>query len=94
MSPWVVATSLAFLGVKARGVAPEVNLRILLMQVMKHAREGIHPDSETQDIHHQNSKAGVSMAPQKGLMTFKMLYYLNIVYCPKEMFYSRHTLFA
>ena len=39
------------------------------MQVMKYTSKGIHSGFETQDRHHQKSKAGVSVAPQKGLMS-------------------------
>ena len=33
--------------------------------------QGIHPGFETQGRHHQKSKTGVSVAPQKGLMSSK-----------------------
>ena len=39
------------------------------MQVMKHTSKGLYPGFETQDRHHQKSKAEVSVAPQKGLMS-------------------------
>ena len=31
----------------------------------RHASEGIHPGFKTQGRHHQNSKTGVSVAPEK-----------------------------
>ena len=40
-------------------------------QVMKHASERIHPGFETQGRCHQNSKIGVSVTPQKGLVSSK-----------------------
>ena len=39
--------------------------------------QGIHPGFETQGKHHQNSKTGVSVAPQKGLMSTKLFF--NII---------------
>ena len=41
---------------------------IRCMQAMKHTCKGIHPGFETQGRHHQRSKTGVSVAPQKKLM--------------------------
>ena len=35
------------------------------------APEGIHPTFETQGRRHQKSKTGVSVAPQKGLVSYK-----------------------
>ena len=54
------------------GVAPEVNLRehttcISPPSVNKAADSGF----ETQRLHHQKYKTGVSVAPQKGLMSYK-----------------------
>ena len=37
----------------------------------KACRKGIHPGFETQGRHHQKSKTGVTVAPQKGLMSSK-----------------------
>ena len=54
---------------RSAGVTPEVNLKILFTQAMKHACEGSHPGFETQGRHHQKSKTGISVAPQKGLMS-------------------------
>ena len=47
------------------GVTPEVNLRILL-----HA--GDDPGFETRESHHQKFKIGVSVTPQKGLLSSKI----------------------
>ena len=41
------------------------------MQVTKHGKRGIHPGFETQGRHHQKSKTGVSVAPQKELVSSK-----------------------
>ena len=41
---------------------------------MKHASEGIHSGFETQGKCHQKSKTGVSMAPQKGLVSYKKIF--------------------
>ena len=50
---------------RSAGVAPEVNFREC---VNKTAHSGL----ETQRRHHQKSKTGVSVVPQKGLMSSKM----------------------
>ena len=55
--------------IQLAGVTPEVNLRIT--QARKHAK-GIHPGFKTLGKHHQKSKTGVSVAPQKGLMPSKI----------------------
>ena len=66
--------STAFLATKElAGVAPEVNLRehiscMPLPSVNKAALSGF----ETQRRHHQKSKTGVPVAPQKGLMSSKI----------------------
>ena len=54
---------------RSAGVAPEVNLR-------NHEahKQGIHPGYETQGRPHQKSKTGVSDAPQKRLMSSKILF--------------------
>ena len=41
------------------------------MQVRKHASEVIHPGFETQSRRYQKSKTGVSVASQKGLVSYK-----------------------
>ena len=55
--------------VQSAGVKPEVNLR--MTQVTKHVK-GIHPGFETQGRRQQKSKTGVSVAPQKELMSSKI----------------------
>ena len=47
--------------------------KILRKEARKHTSEGIHPGFETQGRHHQKSKTGVSVAPQKGLVSYKNL---------------------
>ena len=41
------------------------------MQATNHIEQLIHPGFQTQDRHHEKSKIGVSVAPQKGLMFYK-----------------------
>ena len=53
------------------GVAPEVNLMILLHADDEACKQEIHPGFETHCRHHHNSQPGVSVAPQKRLMPFK-----------------------
>ena len=53
------------------GVAPEVNLGNPLCTRKKAHKLGIHPGFETQVRHHQKSKAGVSVAPRRVLVSFK-----------------------
>ena len=43
-------------------------------QVMKHASHRIHSGFVTQSRHHQKSKTGVSVAPQKGVMSSKKIF--------------------
>ena len=59
------------ISIQSADVAPEVNLRIT--QVRKRT-EGIHPGFETQGRRHQKSKTGLSLAPQKGLMSSKKFF--------------------
>ena len=40
-------------------------------QARKHTSKGIHPGFETQGRRHQKSKIGVSVALQKGLVSYK-----------------------
>ena len=54
---------------RSGGVTPEVNLRNSLHTGDKACKWGIHPGFETQGRHHQKSKTGVWVAPQKGLMS-------------------------
>ena len=44
------------------------------MQATKHASKGIHSGFETQGRHHQKSKTGVSVVPEKGLMSSKYFF--------------------
>ena len=54
------------------GVAPEVNLREFVTHMpLPSVNKAAHSGFETQRRHHQKSKKGVSMAPQKGLMSSK-----------------------
>ena len=50
-------------------VAPEVNFREYISSVIKSAHSGC----ETQRRRHQKSKTGVSVAPEKGLVSSKFL---------------------
>ena len=50
---------------KSGGVAPEVNLGNPLRAGDEACERWIHHDFETQVIRHQNSKTGVSVAPEK-----------------------------
>ena len=54
---------------KSAVAAPEMNLRNLLHAVNKAGKRGIHSGFGTQRRCHQSSKQGVSVAPQKGLMS-------------------------
>ena len=58
---------------RSAGVAPEVNLRNLLCAGKIARKPGIHPGFGTQGRHHQKSKTGVSVAPQKGLKFSKKI---------------------
>ena len=54
------------------GVTPKVNLRECVIHMpLLSVNKAVHSDFETQRRHHQKSKAGVSVAPQKGLMSYK-----------------------
>ena len=51
------------------GVAPEMNIReCVTCMPPPSVNKTAHSGFETQRRHHQRSKTGVSMAPQKGLM--------------------------
>ena len=50
----------------------DVNLRNSLYAGRKARKRGIHPGFETQGRRYQKSKTGVSVAPQKGLMSSKI----------------------
>ena len=56
---------------RSAGVTPEVNLRNPLHAGEKTHKQGIHPGFETQGRHHQKFKTGVSVAPQKELVSSK-----------------------
>ena len=59
---------------RTAGVAPEVNLWNPLLHAGEEAcKREIYPGFETQGSCYQNSKTGVSVAPQKGLMFSKHL---------------------
>ena len=53
------------------GVKPEVNLGETCTPPSS-ANKAAHSGFETQRRHHQKSKTGVSVAPQKGLMSSKI----------------------
>ena len=56
------------------GVAPEVNLRERMSCIPPLSSDkAAHSCFETQRRHHQMSKTGVSLAPQKELMSSKIL---------------------
>ena len=54
-------------------VASKVNLRNLLNAVDQACNQGIHPDLETQGRYHQESKTGLPVASQKGLVSSNFL---------------------
>ena len=56
---------------KLAGGAPEMNVRNPLHAGVEAYKWGIHSGFETTGRLHQKSKAGVSEAPQRGLMYFK-----------------------
>ena len=57
------------------GVAPEVNLREQVTHTpLPSAHKAAHHGFGTQRRHHQKSKTGVSVAPQKGLMSSKFIF--------------------
>ena len=59
----------AMLAVKRwTGVTPEMNLSNIYHMPLPSAIKAAHSGFEAQRRHHQQSKTGVSMAPQKGLM--------------------------
>ena len=53
------------------GVASEVNLKNPWHTGRETCWQGVHPGFETQGRCHQKSNTGVSVAPQKGLMSLK-----------------------
>ena len=55
---------------RSSGVTPEVNLRKCVTYMPpSSANKAAHLGFETQSRHHQKSKTGVSVTPQKGLMS-------------------------
>ena len=57
------------------GVAPEVNLKEHILHLpLPSANKAAHSGSDTQRRHHQESKIGVSVTPQKGLMFSKYIF--------------------
>ena len=57
---------------RSAGVAPEVNLREHISHMtLPSADKAAHSGFETQGRCHQKPKTGVSVAPQKGLMSSK-----------------------
>ena len=57
---------------RSAGVAPEVNLRQGVTHTpLPNANKAAYSGFETQRRRHQKSKTGVSVAPQKGLMSSK-----------------------
>ena len=63
--------SAAMLAIKRLpGVTPEVSLRECVTHIPPLSMNKVaHSGFETQRSHHQKSKTGVSVAPQKGLMS-------------------------
>ena len=60
------------------GVAPEVNLREHISHMLlPSANKAAHSGFETQRRRHQKTKRGVSVAPQKGLMSSKFFFKKN-----------------
>ena len=56
---------------RSAGVAPEMNLRNLLYAGEEAYKRGIHPSFETRGRCHPKSKTGVSVEPQKRLLSSK-----------------------
>ena len=55
---------------RSAGVTPEMNLRECVTHMpLPSANKAAHSGFETQRICHQKFKTGVSVAPQKGLMS-------------------------
>ena len=63
---------------KSAGVAPKMNLRILLCAGDEACKQEDLPWLETQRIGHQKSKIGVSEVSQKGLMSSKNILKKNV----------------
>ena len=67
---------------RSAGVEPEVNLRECVTHMPPlNANKAAHSGFETQRRHHQKSKTGVSVAPQKGLMSSKIIKFKINPFC-------------
>ena len=67
---WLVAILAAK---RSAGVAPEVHLKEYVTHLpLPSANKAAHSGFEAQRRHHKKSKRGVSVAPQKGLMSSKL----------------------
>ena len=64
-------------------VTLEVNLDNPLHANNKACEQGIHPGFQMEDRHHQKSKTGVSVAPQKGLKSPKHFFEKITLYTSK-----------
>ena len=64
---------------RSTGVAPEVNMKNPLHAGIEAHNWGIHPGFETKGRHYQKSKTGVSVAPQKRMMSSKNSIKANVV---------------
>ena len=75
--------SAAMLAIKRLvGIAPEVNVRDPLHASGKAQQWEINPGFETQGLCNKKSKSGVSVAPQKGLLSFNIFF--KKIYIPVE----------
>ena len=64
---------------RSAGVTPEVNLRKHISgMALPSANKSAYSGFEIQRRHHQKSKTGVSVAPQKGLMSSKKMKKKNL----------------
>ena len=63
------------------GVAPKVNVRECVAHMSPPSmNKAAHSGFETQRRHHQKSKTGVSVAPQKGLMSSQKNFFLKVYF--------------
>ena len=84
--------STAMLAVKmSAGVTPEVDLRNPLQAGDKACKWGFHPGFEIYGRHHQKSKTGVTVDPQKELMSSKNLKRKEEVVLPRNMRFQRNV---
>ena len=64
---------------RSAGVTPEVNLREhVTFLPLPSTNKAAHSGFETQRRHNQKSKTGVSVAPQKGLMSSKFFFKIKL----------------